>query len=241
MAFAISIAAGEDNTNRLSDAERKAGWKLLFDGETFAGWQGARGLPFPSQSWIVKDGIIQTQTNNDGGDIWSTERYSDFELEVDYRISPGGNSGVKYLVQPEWLSPLFLPDLPEARKRRLTLEAVGPEFQIFDDAAMKHKPGWELSATGAFYLLYAPSNKKLNPAGEWNHVRIIVNGMHVEHWLNGGKLLEYELGSEELLSKVEKTKFRKVPGFGLKGPGHIVLQHHNHPAWFRSIKIRELH
>ena len=116
MAFAISIAAGEDNTNRLSDAERKAGWKLLFDGETFAGWQGARGLPFPSQSWIVKDGIIQTQTNNDGGDIWSTERYSDFELEVDYRISPGGNSGVKYLVQPEWLSPLFLPDLPEATR-----------------------------------------------------------------------------------------------------------------------------
>ena len=240
IAFALNATAMEDNTNRLSEVERKAGWKLLFDGETAAGWQGPRGLPFPSQSWIVEDGMIQTQAKNDGGDIWTTGRYSNFELELDYKISPGGNSGVKYLVQPEWLSPLFQPDLPQARKRRLTLEAVGPEFQIFDDAVMSRKRGWEFSATGALYLLYAPRNKNLHPAGEWNHVRIIVNGMRVEHWLNGGKLLEYELGSSELLAKVEKTKFRRVPGFGLKGPGNIVLQHHNHPAWFQNIKIREL-
>ncbi|MDA1273549.1 MAG: DUF1080 domain-containing protein [Verrucomicrobia bacterium] len=239
-AITLCAAATAIEPNQLSDAERKAGWKLLFDGETVTGWQGARGLPFPSQSWNVQDHSLQTLSDGEGGDIWTDQRYSNFELELDYRILENGNSGVKYLVQPEWLSPLFQPDLSEAEKHHYALEAVGPEFQIMDDAAMEQKDGWQLSSTGSLYLLYAPKNKHLKPPGEWNHIRIVVNGMHVEHWLNGGKLLEYELGSDELLARVETTKFRKVPGFGRKGPGHIVLQHHDHPAAFRNVKIREL-
>ncbi len=232
-----SVVASEPN--QLSAAERQAGWELLFDGETVAGWQGARGLPFPSQSWDVQEHSLRTLSNGEGGDIWTIKRYSDFELELDFKILRHGNSGVKYLVQPEWLSPHFLPDMAEAQKKHYALESVGPEYQIVDDAMLEHHPGWELSSTGSFYLLYAPRNKRLNPPGEWNHIRIVVSGMHVEHWLNGTKLLEAELGSDELLANVETTKFRKVPGFGRKGPGFIILQHHDQPAWFRSIKIRE--
>jgi len=239
LALALCASAGASELNQLTEAEAKAGWKLLFDGKTSAGWQGPKGLPFPSQTWAIEDGLIQTRTDPSGGDVWSTERYENFELELDFKILPGGNSGVKYLVQPEWLSPHFLPTDGPVAKHHNSLSAVGPEYQIYDDPTLPKTPGWELSSTGGFYLLYAPENKKLHPAGEWNHLRILVDGMHVEHWLNGAKLLQYELGSDELLARVEKTKFRKVPGFGIKGPGYVVLQHHDHPAWFKNIKIRE--
>jgi hypothetical protein len=130
--------------------------------------------------------------------------------------------------------------LSKKQKRDQWLAAVGPEYQIFDDDAMRRREGWEKSSTGALYLLYVPHNKKVNPPGQWNLARIVVRGDHVEHWLNGQKLLEYELSSPELLDLVSKTKFQKVPGYGIRGAGHIALQHHGAPAWFRNIKIREL-
>ena len=240
LALSTALFAADHAPNELMSAEREAGWRLLFDGESSRNWEGMRGRPFPAQSWAIGDGTIRTREDGSGGDVCSVETFSDFELAFDWKISPDGNSGVKYLVQPEWLSPHWLPNDPEKRRDQFLRDAVGPEYQLFDDATLEGKPDAELSSTGALYLLYAPGNKRLNPPGEWNSSRIVVDGNHVEHWLNGGKLLEYELGSEELLGRVEQTKFRKVPGYGLKGAGRIVLQHHGEPAWFRNVKIRDL-
>jgi hypothetical protein len=225
----------------LSPAEESAGWRMLFDGKTRTGWTGMKGTPFPAKSWVIEDGMIRTTEDGSDGDVVTTTAFDNFELAFEYRLAPGGNSGVKYGVQQEWLSPHWAPDEKPEFKAHQAISAVGYEFQVYDDDTMKREPGWELSSSGALYLLEAPHDKKLNRPGEWNSVRVLVNGNHVEHWLNASKLLEYELGSKELLAKVETTKFRKVPGYGRKGVGYIVLQHHGSPAWFRNIKIREIH
>lgn len=232
----LSVEAAKNNT--LSDKETSEGWELAFDGETFDGWQGMKGTPFPSRSWIIRDGMICTQNDRSGGDIVSTEKYGDFMFELEWNISPQGNSGIKYLVQQEWLNPGFQPDYDDDRKDRMWRAAVGFEFQILDDSMLDQ--GQEKTSTGALYLLYAPKNKQMNQPGEWNHTRIIVLGNRVEHWLNGGKLLEYELDSSELMERVEETKFNKVPGYGIKAPGHLSLQHHGAPVCFRSLKIRRI-
>ena len=237
MAASAAVAADA----MVGPAEANAGWRMLFDGKTTIGWTGMKGTPFPAKSWVIEDGMIRTTEDGSDGDLVTTQAFDNFELVFEYHLAPGGNSGVKYGVQQEWLSPHWLPDAPARFKAEQAISAVGYEFQIYDDDTLAKKPGWELSATGALYLLVAPENKKLNAPGEWNSVRILVNGTHVEHWLNGSKLLEYELGSDELLAKVEQTKFRKVPGYGRKAPGYIVLQHHGSPAWYRNIKIREIH
>lgn len=241
LALSLSGTAALAADAPLSPAEKSAGWRMLFDGKTRTGWTGMKGAPFPEKSWVIEDGMIRTTEDDSDGDVVTTTAFDNFELAFEYRLAPGGNSGVKYGVQQEWLSPHWTPDAPARFKASQAISAVGYEFQIYDDETMERKPGWELSSTGALYLLEAPANKKLNKPGEWSSVRILVDGKHVEHWLNGSKLLEYELGSKELLAKVEETKFRKVPGYGLKAAGYIVLQHHGSPAWFRNIKIREIH
>ena len=240
LAASLSAGAAFAADATLSPAEESKGWRLLFDGKTRAGWTGMKGTPFPEKSWVIEGGMIRTTEDGSDGDVVTTAAFDNFELAFEYRLAAGGNSGVKYGVQQEWLSPHWTPDAKPDFKAHQAISAVGYEFQIYDDDTLERKPGWELSSTGALYLLEAPQNKKVNKPGEWNSVRILVNGNHVEHWLNGAKLLEYELGSKELLAKVEKTKFRKVPGYGLKGAGYIVLQHHGSPAWFRGIKIREI-
>jgi hypothetical protein len=234
------LALAGEPLNQISQEERAQGWDLLFNGEDTDAWIGMDGAPFPPQTWTVEDGALRSLQDSSGGDLRTVDEYSNFELLIDWKIPPGGNSGIKYLVQEEWIAANFDPALPEWRKRRIRRSAVGPEYQLFDDSVHnKSKPGWELSSTGALYLLYAPLDKKVNPVGEWNTARIIVDGLHVEHWLNGAKILEYELNSKELLDQVKKTKFRQMVGFGEKGPGPIVLQHHGHPVWFRNIKIRK--
>ena len=239
--IALSLAAAAFGGDAvLTSAEQADGWRLLFDGKSRSGWTGMKGTPFPAKSWVIEDGMIRTTEDGSDGDLVTTKAFDNFELTFDFKLASGGNSGVKYGVQQEWLSPHWAPDEKPDFKAQQAISAVGYEFQIYDDETMERKPGWELSATGALYLLEAPRHKKLNKPGEWNSVRIVVDGNHVEHWLNGGKLLEYELGSKELLGKVEETKFRKVPGYGRKGAGYIVLQHHGSPAWFRNIKIREI-
>jgi len=231
---------GGESHNKLTPAEKADGWALLFDGHTLQGWTGMKGSGFPSRSWTLADGMLQTLKDPRDGDLATVKKYDNFELAFDFKVSPKGNSGLKYLVQQEWLSPHWSPEMAEDWNAVQWLSAVGYEYQIFDDSTLKRKPGWELSSLGAFYLIYAPEAKKPNPPGEWNSARVLVDGPHVEHWLNGEKILEYELGSEETLKRVAATKFRAVPGFGKKGPGHIVLQHHDSPAWFRNLKIREL-
>ncbi len=241
LALLLSVGTAAAADAALSPSEQSAGWRMLFDGKTRTGWTGMKGTPFPAKSWAIEDGMIRTQEDGSDGDVVTTTAFDNFELAFEYRLAPGGNSGVKYGVQQEWLSPHWSPDAPEKFKAHQAISAVGYEFQIYDDETMKREPGWELSSTGALYLLQTPHDKKINKPGEWNSVRILVSGNHVEHWLNGAKVVEYELGSKELLAKVEETKFRKVPGYGKKAPGYIVLQHHGSPAWFRNIKIREIH
>ena len=233
-----ALFSADSRSNSVSMRETAAGWRLLFDGKTTAGWTGMRGAPFPENSWGVENGTLRTLRDNSGGDIMFVDRFKDFELVFDWRIAKGGNSGVKYLVQEEWITFAFDPGAPDSERAKWLRRAVGPEYQIIDD--VKYVDRKPVSKTGALYLLYANDDKKLNAPGLWNTSKIVVRGDHGEHWLNGEKLFDYEFGSEEMLRRVARTKFRQAPGFGRKGPGYIVLTHHNTPAWYRNIKIREL-
>ncbi len=216
--------------NTLTAEEEAAGWQLLFDGESFDGWTGMKGSELPTDRWAIEGGVLGTVSGR-GRDLVTTRPYESFELSFEVKINAEGNNGVKYFVQQDW----------DLNPERPGLGAVGHEYQVLDDATLGGKPGWEKASMGSFYLVYEPAaDKNQSPFGEWNTCRILVDGKHVEHWLNGDKVLEYEVGTPELLEQVQRTKFRNVPGFGEKTSGYIVLTHHNEPTWFRNIKIREL-
>jgi len=220
-------------TNVLAQAEKAAGWKLLFDGKTWNGWRGFRREKMPDEGWAIEDGAIKHVAGNgeqskQGGDIITVGKYENFELQLEWRISPGGNSGIKYLVDEDMVKSGY--------------SGLGFEMQVLDD---ERHPDAKLGIAGnrtasALYDLIAPKNKVLHAVGEWNQVRLIVNGNHVEHWLNGGKVLEYELGSPQLKSLIAESKYKTIPGFGEVRKGHILLQDHGHEVWFRNIKLREL-
>lgn len=210
--------AQSDRPNTLSERERAEGWKLLFDGHTTQGWRGFKAKTFPAQGWEVRDGWLRKIANVAGGDIVSEEEYLDFELTWEWTIAPKGNNGVKYFIT-------------ESRAG-----AVGHEYQMMDDMGVEGK-----HSTGSFYDVLPPLKAKpMKPAGEINQSRILVRGDHVEHWLNGAKVLEYTLGSDEVLQAVAKSKFRGVQGFGTRIRGHILLTDHKDGAAFRNIKIRAL-
>ena len=220
-------------TNVLTQAEKAAGWKLLFDGKTWNGWRGFRREKMPDEGWTIEDGAIKHIAGNgeqskQGGDIITVGKYENFELQLEWRISPGGNSGIKYLVDEDMVKSGY--------------SGLGFEMQVLDD---ERHPDAKLGVAGnrtasALYDLIAPKNKVLHAVGEWNQVRLIVNSNHVEHWLNGGKVLEYELGSPQLKSLIAESKYKTIPGFGEVRRGHILLQDHGHEVWFRNIKLREL-
>lgn len=240
--LAASLGLAEPSHNSLTDSEKLQGWQLLFDGSTSTGWEGFQDTPFPATSWAIEDGTIRTLADNSGGDIVTVSQFENFELTFDWKLVKGGNSGVKYLVQKAWAGPGYRPHLSPEAKRRSMLRATGPEYQLLDDDNLnRRRRGWEYSSCGSLYLLYQPiADKPVRPAGEWNTSRIVVRGTHGEHWLNGTKILEYEFNSPDMFARVEQTKFKRVPGFGFKGPGHIALTHHNHPVWYRNIKVRAL-
>jgi hypothetical protein len=210
--------AAEDNT--LSDEEKKAGWKLLFDGKTSDGWRGYKKDKFPD-GWKVQDGMISRVTG--GGDIVTVDQYESFELLIDWRITEGSNSGVMYRVQETEKTPYM----------------TGPEIQILDDD--KHKVSkTSLTATGSCYALYPPTKDAVKPIGEWNRFRILLNHNKAEHWLNGEKICQYEVGSEEWNKKVEGSKFKEWTGFAKSSKGYIDLQDHGGRVDFKNIKIRVL-
>jgi hypothetical protein len=207
--------------NELSAAEREQGWMLLFDGKTTRGWHSFGKNTFPEKGWQVRDGRLDLVGGSKAGDIVSEKTFSEFDLTWEWKIESGGNNGIKYFV---------------SNKRK---EALGHEYQMIDDKA-GHDFG-PLHSTAAFYDVLAPDpNKPLNPPGEWNRSRVLVQGNHVEHWLNGKRVLEYELGSPEVLAAVQKSKFKSVPGFGTRQEGHIMLTYHSDPVSYRNIKIRDL-
>lgn len=206
--------------NSLTDAEKAAGWRLLFDGKTTAGWRNY-GKKDISDGWTVQDGAL-TRTGA-GGDIITNDQFKNFELSIDWKIEPGGNSGIFYRASEE--------------KDEIYWNAV--EMQVLDDA--KHPDGQSpMTSAGAAYDLYPAPPGHVKPGGEWNSARLIVNGNHVEHWLNGFKMVEYELGSRDWDSKVAGSKFKPHARFGKNAQGHIGLQDHGNVVAFRNIKIRVL-
>jgi hypothetical protein len=211
----------------LTVEEAAAGWKLLFDGATTTGWRACAHQEFPSPRWAVKDGClcVDTAASPTGSDLVTTEKFGDFDLKFRWRISPAGNSGVKYMVY-------------EGKTGR---SGVGFEYQVLDDEKNEDGQNGAYRTAGAVYYLFAPNDKKhLKPVGEFNDSEIIVHGNHVEHWLNGAKIVEFELASLELKEAIAKSKFKNIKGFGDKIPTVILLQYHGSPVWFRDIKIRPL-
>lgn len=235
---AASAAAGTQNT--LTEAETAAGWRLLWDGKKAKGWRGAKAETFPAKGWTIADGALSVQAAGGaesvgGGDIITSERYANFELVADFKITPGANSGIKYFCQPN------LDPITGAGAKSATGSAIGLEFQILDDERHADaKLGRDGNRTlGSLYdLMPAAATKKPAPMGQWNTARIIVTGSHVEHWLNGFKVLEYDRGSAAFREAVAGSKYKNIPGFGEWPDGHILLQEHGSEVSFRNLKIR---
>ncbi len=240
--------------NTLTDAERAAGWRLLFDGRTLAAWRGLGYDTVPTAHWVVVDGVIKKiATGNvprvadgrplNGGDLMTVETFGDFELEWEWKVSPGANSGVKYNVSEE-LSVAQAGQLTPAAVAQGAIapnhSALGFEYQMLDDD--RHPDGKQPNhRAGALYDLVAPSgNKHLHPVGEWNQSRVIFRGNHGEHWLNGAKVVEFDLGTARMDSALAASKYHSIPGFAERRRGHIVLQDHGDEVYFRSIKLRVL-
>lgn len=225
LATAGAQQAREANT--LTAAEAAEGWMPLFDGRTTSGWRGFKSASFPSTGWIVEDGTLRHVKGQGGGDIVTTEQYDNFDFQLEWRISPAGNSGIKYLIDE---------NLTPARS------GLGFEMQVLDDErhpdAKAGKGGNRIA--GALYDLIAPTNRVIHPVGQWNQARIVSRNGRVEHWMNGSKVLEFEIGSPAMKALIAGSKYSINPGFGEVRRGHFLLQDHVDDAWFRNIKIRRL-
>lgn len=222
-AEASASAPGSDTVNTLTEAERAAGWQLLFDGETLDGWRGYQRDSAPD-GWTVKDDALHFRGEvPNSTSIITTDQFGHFELRLEWKIAPEGNSGVIYRVT-------------EAAK---SAARTGLEYQVLDNAVHAGNDAPTREA-GALYGLYAPSRDVTRPVGEYNETRIVVRGPHVEHWMNGTKLVEAEIGSDAWSERVAGTKFADWPHFAQATKGHIALQDHNHPVWYRDIKLRPL-
>jgi hypothetical protein len=216
----LPVMTAQNGVNTLTAAEKSDGWRLLFDGQTVKGWRGFRSDP-PPAGWKAMDGALVR--DGGGGDIMTVEQFGDFELRLDWKIAKGGNSGIMFRVTQDGAS---------------TYE-TGPELQVLDNAG--HKDGGNsMTSAGSNYALHAPVRDVTRPVGEWNEVRLVVNGAHVEHWMNGVKLLEYELWSPDWTARMTASKFAKMPHYGRARRGHIALQDHGDPVWYRNIKIKPL-
>ncbi len=212
----------QDAPNTLTEEERTQGFQLLFDGHTLNEWRGFRREGVPT-AWTVQDGAIHFMAEGERGDIITNEMYEDFELRLEWKISPGGNSGIMFGVS-------------EATRR--TYEA-GPEMQVLDNAG--HADGQApVTSAGSNYALHAPSVDATRPVGEWNEVRLIVIDGQVEHWMNGQQIVAYELGSDEWEHLVADSKFAEWPEYGRQAEGHLALQDHGNHVWYRNIRIRRI-
>jgi hypothetical protein len=222
MSFAATVQTPQQatGTNALTAEERAAGWRLLFDGRTTGGWRGYMQEAVPA-GWQVADGALTRV--GPGGDIITIEKFRNFELSLDWNVEPGGNSGVFY----------------RAIEGPRQIYYAAPEMQVLDDE--QHNDGGSgLTSAGSNYGLHPAPRGVARPAGEWNSARIVVIGNHVEHWLNGQKIVDYELGSADWARRVANSKFREWPEYGKATEGHIGLQDHDSRVAYRNIKIRVL-
>jgi 3-keto-disaccharide hydrolase len=194
-------------------------WRSLFDGKTTSGWRGYRQKTIP-EGWQVVDGALTR--SGKGGDIITVDQFADFELVLEWRVAPGANSGVFFRVTED----------------AEVIWHTAPEIQVIDNA---YKGGLKPTQTaGSNYDLHAPSKDAARPPGEWNELRILANGNHVEQWLNGVKVVEYEIASEDWQRRVQASKFKEYPAYGRARRGHIGLQDHGDAVAYRNIRVREL-
>lgn len=210
--------------NVLTDEEKAAGWVLLFDGQTMNGWRSFKNSE--QDCWDIQDNALHCKGAMDAdkrADILTTEQYENFEFVFDWKISPGGNSGVMYRATEEFDAPYY----------------SGPEYQVIDDAGYKGDLS-EMQKVAANYDMHVAENKTAMPVGEWNTSKIILNGNHCEHWLNGTKVLEYEFGSDDWKARKAASKWKDAAGYGMATTGHIDLQDHGHEVWYRNLKIKTL-
>lgn len=199
-------------------AEEKE-WTPLFDGKTLDGWKSLTGGE-PGKGWKVEDGCIHR--TGEGGDLLSEKEYGDFELEFDWKISHGGNSGLKYRVRKSpggWL---------------------GPEYQVLDDANHPNGKVPDTTSASLYEIVPAAKDKELHPQGEWNHSKIVAHGTVLEHWLNGKLALKIDTSGPDWPALKKDSKFAKIEDFAGPGAGHILLQDHGAEVWFRALRIRNL-
>ncbi|MFO7617600.1 MAG: DUF1080 domain-containing protein [Bacteroidales bacterium] len=218
--------------NTLTRDEVREGWSLLWDGQSTAGWRGADQAGFPQSGWEIRDRLLTViesggGESSQGGDIVTIEQFSDFELSVDFLLTKGANSGIKYMVA-------------EGLNRGVG-SSIGLEYQLLDDANHPDAAqgvGGNRTLASLYDLIPASADKPVNPTGQWNNARLVVNGNHVEHWLNGRKVVEYERNNQLFNALVQKSKYSVYPGFGNAPEGHILLQDHGNRVSFKNIKIK---
>jgi hypothetical protein len=205
----------------LSCSTRMADWESLFDGASANAWRGFRQSELPA-GWQIVDGALTRAAA--GGDIITKEQFDNFELELEWKVAPGGNSGVFFHVAEDTMKYVW---------------QTGPEMQVLDN--QRHADGKDpKTSAGSNFALHAPTRDVSKPAGEWNRARLVVNGPNVEHWLNGEKIVEYELWSDDWKHRVQASKFKDMPRYGLMRTGHIALQDHGDWVAFRNIRIRRI-
>jgi hypothetical protein len=224
LALVAPLVAQAPNT--LTTEEQRAGWRLLFDGTSMDGWRGYQREDTAGLRWIItKDGCLglppaDGADTRGARDIITREQFGDFELTWEWRVSEGGNSGVKYFVTEKHPS------------------AIGHEYQIIDDAKHPDAGKRDNRRTASFYDVLAAPDAKPNPAGQFNSGRVLVRGRQVEHWLNGQRVLQYQLDSDPLRRAIADSKFKETAGFGMPQRGHILLQDHGDAVCYRNIKVR---
>ncbi|RAJ99742.1 uncharacterized protein DUF1080 [Larkinella arboricola] len=201
-------------------------WIWLFNGTTTDQWVSAKSDQFPKEGWAVENKVLITNKGGKrGGDLLSRRKFANFDLRFEFKLTPGANTGLKY----------FVKKYPDGA-------LLGCEYQLIDDMGNKDIAADkdDKRRTAGLYELFAPSQRKLKPIGQWNEGRIVVNGTHVEHWLNGTKVLEYERGDARFMAAKAQSKFKAVDDFGTIKEGHLLLQDHGDEAAFRNIRIRAL-
>ena len=231
-----NITLTKINDNSLSDSEKADGWKLLFDGRSSKGWRSAKGPDFPTAGWSVEKGMLHVAKGDgkesaNAGDIITINRYKEFEVSVDFKLTKGANSGLKYFVQP---------NLNQGAG-----SAFGLEFQMLDDAVHADaKLGRDGNRTvSSLYDLKTATNKRANRIGDWNNAYVIAKGTKVEHWLNGRLVISYDRSTQEFRDLVAKSKYadpKYGKNFGEWADGHILLQEHGDEVWFKNVKLRDL-
>jgi len=211
--------------NHLSEAEKAGGWKLLFNGTNMDGWRTFKNKA--NDSWEVVDGTLHCKSDSlakQRADILTVDQYTNFDLVFDWKIAPGDNSGVIYRATEEFDQPYL----------------SGPEYQVIDDTGYAHDLTDAQTSASNYDMHAAPADKPINPPGEWNTGRIVANGNHIEHWLNGKKIVEYEINSDDWKKRRAESKWKDAAGYGIATQGHIDLQDHGGEVWYRNIKVKSL-